>query len=232
MGFDIRKPGHIIGLILLLVSFYLLFIDPLLLYLDMFSLMQSIGSIKMIFLSLLLIFTPFLWYFLVDERSFKEILDALKLHSRDLDKAFLWGIIAAIFMFVIIVAVTFVLVFTTGMDQDALTGVIETAAGLSIISLILLVFHAVSVEIYLRGFFLEKIDSFAGKNMAIAITAVLFGVVHLSYSSIYWVIIPIFLGVVLGCVVMKTKNLYSAITAQIFFNVTSFVLGIAASSVI
>lgn len=236
MGFDIRKPGHIIGLILLLVSFYFLFIDPILSYLDVFSLTRAIGFTEIMFLSLfitiLLVLTPFLWYFFVDKYSFKEILQALKLHSRDLDRALLWGVLTAIFMFVIIIVMTLVLVFVAGVDQDAITGVTETAAGISVLSLLLIIFQAISAEIYLRGFLLEKINSFAGSNMAIMVTSVLFGLVHLSYGEIYPAIIPIFLGIVLGYVVLKTKSLYSAITAQIFFNITSFILYTVVQSIV
>jgi len=235
MEFNIKKPGNIVALVVILISFYVLFFDPILSYLNVFSLTEYLGftnvSLVVLFTTILLTCTPFIWYFFVDRYSPKEMFYALKLRSEGIDRAFLFGVIAAILMFVITTVIAVVLFFVVDMDQEALAGVTKIAGGLSILSLILIVFQAISAEIYLRGFLLEKIDSFAGKNMAIVVTAVLYGLIHLSYGELYPAILPIFLGIILGYVVMKTKNLYSAITAQIFFNIVVIVLNLVSLSI-
>ncbi|GAF86829.1 unnamed protein product, partial [marine sediment metagenome] len=96
--------------------------------------------------------------------------------------------------------------------------------------LIILAVQPMAEEIFFRGFLFDKIKSFGGDYIAIVLTAVLFGLAHMSYSKPYLVVSIIMMGVVLGCIVVKTKNLYSAIIAHTTFNVTSFILYILAKS--
>lgn len=227
MSFNIRKPGHIIGFILLLFSFYLFFIDPVLAFLKVFSLTSFLGIdnfvLISIFITLLFFIVPFLWYFLVDNYSFEKMFENLGLHGKRIDTAFLWGIIAALLMFLTTVVFSFVLVYFINVNQESLKTVLETAASLSGISMVIIFIQTIAAEIYFRGFILEKINSFAGKNIAVIITAVLYGVLHLTYGDLYPAVLPIFLGMILGYIVVKTRNLYSAMFAQIFFNSIVFI---------
>ena len=88
----------------------------------------------------------------------------------------------------------------------------------------LIVFQPIGEEIFFRGFLLEKIDKLAGEKMAILITALLFGWVHISYGKLYPMLMPILLGILFGFIVIRTKNLFSSITAHIAFNVTVFIM--------
>jgi hypothetical protein len=160
----------------------------------------------------------------VNNFSIKEIFQALKLRSRGIDKAFLWGVLAAILVIFVIIVLETVLILIRGIDQEAVSSITEQIAHLSLFSMILYFFQSISGEIFFRGFLLEKIESFAGKNMAIVLTAVLFGLAFISFGELYPSIIPIIMGLILGFIVIKTQNLYSAITAQVFFNIVGFLL--------
>ncbi len=236
MEFDIRKPKHVMSLIILIVALFLLFINPVLSYLNFFLKSETVDfSEIIIFLSIfifipLLLCAPLTWYFFVNKYSKKEILYALKLRSQGIDSAFLWGIIAVILIFVITFLIELILIYVIGVNEDAISRITDTAADLSIISMILIVIQSISVEIFFRGFLLEKIDAYAGKNIAITITAILYGLACISFGDIYPSIIPIIMGLLLGYIVIKTKNLYSAITAQLLFNFTSFILLIIVNS--
>jgi membrane protease YdiL (CAAX protease family) len=227
MAFNIRKPLHILCFILLLFSFYLLFIDPILSFAGVFSFTNFIGITNFVFMGLLItvlfVIIPFLWYYLVDSYSSEKIFESLSLHGKGIDLAFIWGIVAAILMFVITIVFSFILISVVNVDQESLRTVLKTAADLSLISIVIIFVQTIAAEIYFRGFMFEKINSFAGKNIAIVLTAVLYGILHISYGNIYPIILPIFGGLILGYVVAKTKNLYSAMFAQIFFNLIVFI---------
>ena len=96
--------------------------------------------------------------------------------------------------------------------------------------LFIVVFQSTTEEIFFRGFLLDKINTLAGKEIAILTTAILFGMAHLSYGKIYPALMTGVFGILLGYVVMKTKNLNTAIIAHILFNITSFALYIASQS--
>ena len=98
------------------------------------------------------------------------------------------------------------------------------------ITFFLVAFQPLTEEIFFRGFLMEKIDSFAGKNVAIFLTAVLFGIAHMSYSKIFPVLLPIAMGIILGLVVYKTKNLLASIVAHTTFNVVIMILAVFAQS--
>jgi len=110
-------------------------------------------------------------------------------------------------------------------ENTDISNVEDLAGGLSIFSMFfIIIFQSIGEEVFFRGFLLEKIDSFAGKNIAIIVTAILFGLAHMSYGKLYPVIMPMIMGIVLGYIVLKTKNLYSSIVAHMLFNFASFVL--------
>jgi len=88
----------------------------------------------------------------------------------------------------------------------------------------LVAIQPIGEEIYFRGFLYDKIENYASGPFAVVITAVLFGIAHMSYGKEIPVIMIILMGLVLGFIVYKTKNLYSSIIAHIIFNVTSFTL--------
>ena len=70
----------------------------------------------------------------------------------------------------------------------------------------------------------EKIEKHSGSVPAVFFTAFLFGIAHMSYGKIFPVLMPMVMGVILGFIILKTKNLYSSIIAHVAFNVTSLTL--------
>jgi membrane protease YdiL (CAAX protease family) len=89
---------------------------------------------------------------------------------------------------------------------------------------LLVTIQPIGEEIYFRGFLFEKIECFSGGYVAITVTSILFGIAHMGYGKIFPVLMPIVMGFVLGSIVYKTKNLYSAIIAHVAFNFTSLFL--------
>ena len=245
MDFDIKKPLHILALILLIITFFMVIIIPILSFIGMLPTIQTIEtqdiseSLKLlsevIFLIFqlalvfgLLVIVPILWYYLVNECDLKEAFFRLKIRLENIDMAFLWGILAAISIFVIFF-IFVILLIRLGADPQELGNLPDLERLFSPGTLFfLIVTQPVAEEIFFRGFLLEKIDMFAGKNVAIVSTAVLFGIAHMSYGKIYPVIFPMAMGVFLGFIVIKTKNLFSAITAHISFNLIVLILSVFA----
>jgi membrane protease YdiL (CAAX protease family) len=247
MQFDIRKPFHILALLLIICTFALVIVSPILSFFNLLPSAQTIdvsettGSgnlfsevfVLILQLSLIvgfLIIVPFLWYFLVNESTLKDIFYRLKLRSKNLETASLWGFLLAVVIFAIFFIIELALI-SLGANAEDLGNIQDLERYFSPISLFFLVsIQPIAEEIFFRGFLLDKIESFAGGNIAILTTAVLFGLAHMSYQKLYPVIFPMIIGIFLGYIVIKLKNLYSAITAHIAFNVASFILYIFAKS--
>ena len=240
--FNIKKPAHVYAFIILLSALFLIIILPILSILGLqptvtemtgaTEITETIILMSSIITIIIFIGTSFLWYLLVNRYSIKKILFHLKLRIYGIDMAILWGVIAAIVMFAIVFVIGATL-YMLGFDQESLTNVEDVMGGLSIASMLFIViFQSTTEEILFRGFLLDKISSvagdkinpMAGKVIAIALTSFLFGLAHLSYGKIYPAIMPVVMGLILGVLVIKTKNLYSAIVAHMLFNLTSITL--------
>ena len=233
MDFSAERPSHILALLLLIASFLLIFVLPIVTFfalLDSPQLLENIdiSEISAIASQLVVIATfilvPFAWYFFVNNFGLSGIFTRIKLVSQDIDKAFLWGILAAIIIFFIIFAIELVLISLGHSVQD-LSNIPDIQRLFSWPTMFFLVaVQPIGEEIFFRGFLFEKIEHFAGGMAAIFITAFLFGLAHMSYGKIFPVLMPILMGVVIGFIVYKTKNLYSAIIAHVVFNITSLTL--------
>jgi len=247
MDFSIQRPVHIIALILLAVSFFLIIVFPIISYFAMplstttsyiETIPESFETIfeililltQLLFVMGLFILVPIIWYHLVNKLSLKEMFSRLKLRKEGIDIAILWGIIAVIVAFGIIF-VTGVFVEYFGYDLTDSSNITDLELYFSLPSIfLLLIIQPVGEEIFFRGFLLEKINFFTGEKIAIIATGILFGIAHLTYGKIYPAIMTAILGMIFGYIVIKTKNLYSAIIAHILFNVTSFTLYLLAQS--
>jgi len=236
MDFSIKKPSHIFALLVFLFAFFLIIISPILSYFGVFPSTETIeltGSLILlnsIIVVLIFLGVPFIWYLLVNKCSIREMLHRLKLQGEGIDTAFLWGVVITIGMLILVMVIG-VLLYQLGVNEEDISNIEDIAGNLSIAAMaFVIVVQSISEEIFFRGFLLEKIDSFAGGSMAIFGTAILFGLAHMSYGKIYPVVMPIIMGIFLGFVVFKTKNLYSAITAHVLFNFTSFILYIFSQS--
>jgi hypothetical protein len=230
MDFDAKNPAHVITLILFLFVLFFVFITPILSFFDIstgdIEITETTVIISSIITVLILIGMPFLWFLLVNNYNIRTMLDKLRLRSERIDDAFLWGVLAAAVMLIIVLIIGSALYSSGVVDEDTEISNIEDLAGnLSIYSMVFIIlFQSIGEEIFFRGFLMEKINSYAGEKMAIFVTAILFGLAHMSYGKIYPVIMPMIMGIILGYIVFRTKNLYSAIIAHMLFNFTSFAL--------
>ncbi len=233
MDFKFEKPSHIFALLLLLISFFLIFLLPIftfLIALDTTKLLDTIDIPEIVAIQsqllviAIFILVPFTWYYIVNKSSFKEIKSRIKLVSQNIDKAFLWGILSAIVIFIVIFLIEIVLI-SSGIEAQDLSNFPELQKLFSWTTMFFLVaIQPIGEEIYFRGFLFDKIENYAGGPFAVVITAVLFGIAHMSYGKEIPVIMIMIMGLVLGYIVYKTRNLYSSIIAHIVFNVSSFTL--------
>ena len=250
MNFNIKKSSHIFSLLLLIFAFLVLFVFPILSFLEVgiFASIESTqitkmsNNIRLIFEIIALLFQilfivfglfigiPFIWYFLVNKISLKEIYARLNLRFEEIDIAILWAIIAVVTGFMMTVAVGFLL-SQFGFDVTDTSNIPDLEKIFSLPSIFILVLlQPVGEEIFFRGFLLDKITYIGGKRIAIIATAMLFGIAHLSYGMVYTAAMAGMLGVIFACIVIKTKNLYSSIFAHIMFNVISLTFYIFAQS--
>ncbi len=236
MDFSIKKPSHIFALLVLLFTLFLLILSPILSFFGTLpsaqdiELSESLIMIGSIITIIIFIGTPFVWYLLVNKFSIREMLSSLKIRKQGLDVTLAWAITVVIVMFAIMFVIGLIL-YQQGVVEEEITNIEELAGNLSLISMFfIVVFQSATEEIFFRGFLLDKINSLAGKEIAILTTALLFGMAHLSYGKIYPALMTGVFGILLGYVVMKTKNLNTAIIAHILFNFTSFALYIASQS--
>ena len=218
MDFNYKKPLHILALVLISMSFILIIISPIFSYFEAIPSTQSeeyqqiaqnlnvflelfMLAFQLIFAFVFFILFPILWYILVNSINFKKALYKMRLRLENIDIAFLWGILATILIYAL--SFTYVLLLQkVGMNVEDLSNVPDLEALFSPPILFLLVaIMPIAEEIFFRGFLLEKIESFAGKNIAIISTSVLFGIAHLSYGKIYPVFIIILIGILLAYIV-------------------------------
>jgi membrane protease YdiL (CAAX protease family) len=154
----------------------------------------------------------------------------MRIRLENIDIAFLYGILATIAMYALSFILVAILEFSGANIQD-ISNIQDIELYFSPIPMfILIAIMPVAEEIFFRGFLLDKINNYAGKNIAIFSTAILFGIAHMEYAKIYPVVITFLMGIILAYIVFKTKNLFSAIIAHVTYNVIVYVMYILASS--
>jgi membrane protease YdiL (CAAX protease family) len=233
MDFKFEKPSHIFALFLLLLSIILIFILPLFTFfiaLDAAKLLETVDIPEIVAVQsqllviAIFIFVPFAWYYFVNKSNFKDFKSRIKLVSYNIDKAFLWGILSAVIIFIVVFIIEIFLI-AAGIEQNDLSNIPELQKLFSWpVMFFLVAIQPIGEEIYFRGFLFDKIEDYAGGPFAVITTAILFGIAHMSYGKEIPVILIILMGLVLGYIVYKSRNLYSSIIAHIVFNVSSFTL--------
>jgi membrane protease YdiL (CAAX protease family) len=233
MDFKPDKPSHIFALILLLISILLIFILPLYTFLisldatkilETIDIPESIAVTSQLLVIAIFILVPFAWYYFVNDSGFKDFKSRIKLIGHDIDKAFIWGVLSAILIFIIIFIIE-VMLIAGGIEQQDLSNMPDLQRLFSWpVMFFLIAVQPIGEEIYFRGFLYDKIERYAGWPIAVVITAVLFAIAHMSYGKIIPVIMIFFMGLVLGYIVYKSRSLYSSIIAHVVFNVSSFTL--------
>jgi len=241
MDLNLKKPLHLVALLGVIGSLTLFIGYPLLsifsstqippLYTPSMTPLQRLTmEISLLFTQFLFVFAglivvPLLWYKLVNQISLKEMFTRLQLKREGLSNAILWGFITVIIAFAITMSIGLLYMFFTKTDPSKLSNIPDLQQLFSITSLYLLVsVQPFCEEFFFRGFLLEKITKRRGPVIAILITSILFGISHLSYTYAYAALIAVILGVLFAVVVIKTKNLYSAIFAHTLINIASLTL--------
>ena len=227
MDFNIRKPGHVLALFVLLFSFFLIF-SPVLSFLGFLETVNEAqiseqmvvaGSVLTI---LMFVGVPVTWYKLVNGFDFKKILSTLMLKTSGFYNALTWGFLVAAVMYVVVLAAGSLLIYY-GMEASDLSNIEDLARVVSFQPLLfIVVFQSFSEEVFFRGFLLEKINGLTNRGSAVILTALFFGVAHMAYGKIYTVVMTLVMGLILGYIVLKTRNLFSSVTAHLVFNLTGF----------
>jgi len=241
MDFNGKKPTHLFALILLIGS-VLLFIGYPVISLFLSSQIpviypQSMTAFQKLTFEFFLLFfqfffvfagfilVPLMWYKLVNQISFNEMFVRLNLRREGFEKAIFWGFITVIVAFVLTMTISLIYLFFTKINPNTLSNIPDLQKLFSIPSLYLLVtIQPFCEEFFFRGFLLEKITKLSSPTIAVIVTAVLFGMSHLTYTYMYTAIIAVVLGVLFSFVVLKTKNLYSTIFAHTIINIASLTL--------
>jgi membrane protease YdiL (CAAX protease family) len=100
---------------------------------------------------------------------------------------------------------------------------------LSLTAVTAILFAPVAEEIFFRGFLFTGLAKLWGIAVAVVVSGVLFGAVHLVNPELYRSLIPIsIIGMVFAVAYLKSRNLYSAIGGHMAFN-TVGMIGIAAT---
>jgi membrane protease YdiL (CAAX protease family) len=242
MDFKFSKPTHIFLLILLILCLIIFIGIPIITFTGSVPSTEALDQLqdfpeelKFIFeiftlilqitlVIVLFVIVPIIWYKLVNKLSIDEIISQIKLVKENLDQAIIWGIIGAALGFFVVILVGLV-VNMLGVNIDDASNIKDLELFFSVPSmLILITLQPIAEEIFFRGFLIDKLNGLTGLYPAAIISSVLFGLAHLTYANIYPAIMTAIVGLILALLVIKTKNLYSAIIAHILFNVTSFVI--------
>lgn len=243
MDFNFKNPTHLIALFLVLISLLMFVVVPIFTYFGMFGditsttgqLEQFPESFKIIFeiftlllqltlVVILFVLVPFVWYKLVNKYSISQMIEAIRLKKDHLDLSFIYGIITAAIMIGVVMGLG-VILSLLGFDLENASNIQDIEQLFSVPStLILIAFQPIAEEIFYRGFLLEKIQKISSAPVSVAVTAILFGLAHLTTANIYPALLTGVAGVILAVLVIKTKNLTAAIIAHILFNVISFSL--------
>ncbi len=242
MQFNYKDVGHLFAAFLVFISFLVFIGLPVISLFSPVSDLNAIDQIgdfgegfallfeiillviQIVMVVFLFVLVPFLWYRLVNKYSLKEIFRSIQLKKEQLDMSFLWGVITAIIAlgFVLIIGV---ILSVSGVADENASNIkdLELLFSLPTI-LILITFQPIAEEIFFRGFLLDKLQKPLGKNPAIIVTSILFGVAHISMGNVIPAIIISVVALVLGYMVVKTKSLMTGIIAHVIFNIISFLL--------
>ncbi len=238
MDFSIKKPSHWGVFFLLIVSFLVFIGFPILSFIGGVSSPNGnngyrLNELILLVIQLLLVFfffiaVPILWYRVVNGFSTHQLASSIGLRREGLDLALIWGIITAIVAFTVVLSTSLILNIL-GVDISKASNIEELKQFFSTSTLIVLILiQPAAEEFFFRGFLLDKLSSLFGIPASIIISSILFGLAHLSYGNVYPATMTTLVGIVLAASVIRTKNLYTSITAHILFNLISFLLYIFA----
>lgn len=194
---------------------------------EIFALLLQLTLVLILF-----VIVPFVWYKMVNKFSLSQMIAAIRLKKERIDMAFLYGVLTAAVMLGIIIGIGIILT-VLGFDLENAGNIQDIEQLFSIPAmLILITIQPVAEELFYRGFLLEKLEKISSAPIAIGVTAVLFGLAHLTTGNLYPALLTGIAGAVLAVLVIKTKNLTAAIIAHVLFNVASFALYMLGQSIV
>lgn len=249
MDFNPKNLIHLIAVFLVFLSLLMFVAVPIFTYFgtfgDISSTTSQIGEFpegfKIVFeifallmqltlVIILFVIVPFVWYKIVNKFSVKQMKEAIRLKKEQLDMSIIYGIITAAIMLGVVMGVG-ALLSVLGFNLENASNIQDIEQIFSIpATLILIAFQPIAEEIFYRGFLLEKLEKISSAPVAIGVTAVLFGLAHLSTGNIYPALLTGIAGAILAVLVIKTQNLTTAIIAHVLFNVASFSIYILGQS--
>jgi len=217
---NLGNPRHILAIITMAMAFFYIFGLPVLNFLHLIG--GSISPVgradhetKVLFQislnTLVMIGSVFSWLKLVHNYNLNAILGSLKLKDvKNTHVAMVYGVSASLFFMIGMYMILSLVYILTGFKQENRLA-LWIGESLSWVGIIIVsVLAAFSEEIFFRGYLQERIGLFPA--------AFLFGFAHISYQNIVQVVAPIVFGIILGVLLIKTKNLYSTISAHFSFD--------------
>jgi hypothetical protein len=219
MNINVRNLKHILAIIIMGCALFYVIILPFLSLIVKYPIIFgkiSLNPELRILLQLsintiVMVGSVFVWLRLIHDHKINEILKALKLKEvKNTPIAIIYGLSSSILFLICMIIVLLIISVLTGFKQENALAIWigESLSWLGIF--IVAILSAFSEEIFFRGYLQERIGLIPA--------AILFGVVHISYQNIIQIIAPIIFGILLGILLIKTKNLYSSISAHFSFN--------------
>lgn len=96
--------------------------------------------------------------------------------------------------------------------------------GVIMMALTLLIAQPIMEEVLCRGILLNQLKISMPTWIAVLVSSLLFGAIHLMAGGIWLVIGATLMGICFGIVFVKTKSLYVAIVAHAFANLPDFIM--------
>jgi membrane protease YdiL (CAAX protease family) len=154
---------------------------------------------------------------LLNDVGLKGALNRLRFRLKNIPMNVIFGIVSAIIFIGLMIAIFSLLVFAGYRPpENLLVEKIVKAMSLPLLFAVPLL-SSISEETFFRGFLQSKIGLIP--------TSILFGMAHLSYHNILQVIVPTAFGILLGILLIKTKNLLAPISAHFAFDFIQLSMG-------
>lgn len=86
-----------------------------------------------------------------------------------------------------------------------------------------LIFTCIPEEIFWRGFVQNNIAKYSGNILAVLVTSILFGVIHIIFAGVNFAILAFVASLIYGFSYVKTKRLEVSIICHYFVNMAQFI---------
>ncbi|MDP4164840.1 MAG: hypothetical protein Q8898_17235, partial [Bacillota bacterium] len=138
MDFSFKKPTHLLALLALLIAFFLLIGLSVLSFLGIGvstssttvpASMQITVEILALIIQLLIVVVgiflgvPFLWYFLVNRLTVRQMLERIQLRRERIDRALMWGVFAVFFTFIVTIIINALVLQLTSANPESLSNI-------------------------------------------------------------------------------------------------------------